>query len=385
LVAEKSDMDQFSRLVGDIYDASFDPGRWRPVLQGVCKFVNAGFGILITEDAVSSKAHAHYTSKDDPEWLDSYFSKYIRMNPMLVPALSFEVGRIFSMSSFMTHRQFRSSLFFKEWVSPRGYIDTVGTMLEKSPTSISVLSAVRSKKQGVVDKKTLHRMGLVTPHIQRAIAIGRTLELSSCEASALADTLDGFAAGIFIVDRRGAVAHANTNGERMLQSGSLLRRANGMLIATDAKANAALAAAIAACDAGDAAIGTKGLAIMLSGRSAEKHVAYELPLTAGTRKRAGATYSAVAAVFVRKVALELPSPLQTISELYGLTTRELSVFLAIVEVGGVPDVSALLGLSDATVKGYLKDIFRKTATTRQADLVKLAAGLANPFAAPKPP
>ena len=72
---------------------------------------------------------------------------------MLVPALSFEVGRVFSMASFMTHRQFRSSLFFKEWVSPRGYIDTVGTLLEKSPTSISVLSAVRLKNQGIVDKK----------------------------------------------------------------------------------------------------------------------------------------------------------------------------------------------------------------------------------------
>ena len=56
-------MDQFSRLVGDIYDASLDPDRWRPAPLGVCKFVNAGFGILVTEDAVSSKAHVHYTSR----------------------------------------------------------------------------------------------------------------------------------------------------------------------------------------------------------------------------------------------------------------------------------------------------------------------------------
>lgn len=39
----------------------------------------------------------------------------------------------------------------------------------------------------------------------------------------------------------------------------------------------------------------------------------------------------------------------------------------------------MLGISQATVKTHLERIFGKTGTARQADLVKLIAGLAGPF------
>jgi DNA-binding CsgD family transcriptional regulator len=380
----RSETEAVSHLIGDIYDASINPEKWRPVLQEVCAFVKAGFAILISEDAISSKALVHYSSEDDAEWLDSYFRKYIRLNPMLIPMLNSRVGDIFSMSNIMTHKQFRSTVFFKEWVEPRGYIDTIGAVLDKSATGISVVSAVRLKQQGVVDAGARRRMALIAPHVQRAVAIGRVVDLSYLEASAMSDTLDGFSAAIFLVDGRGNIAFANESGRALLATGGPLRQSGRTLTATDPIAGAALSDAFAASAVGDAAVGTKGLAIPLSGKSAERYIAYVLPLTSGARKRAGAAYGVVAALFVRKMEMEYPSPLETICQIYDLTARELSVFLAVVEVGGIPPVSALLGLSETTVKTYLKAVFRKTGTTRQADLAKIVAGLANPFASGKP-
>src|SRR5258705_2508772 len=198
----RSETEAVSHLIGDIYDASINPEKWRPVLQEVCAFVKAGFAILISEDAISSKALVHYSSEDDAEWLDSYFRKYIRLNPMLIPMLNSRVGDIFSMSNIMSHKQFRSTVFFKEWVVPRGDIDTIGAVLDKSATGISVVSAVRLKQQGVVDAGARRRMALIAPHVQRAVAIGRVVDLSYLEASAMSDTLDGFSAAIFLVDGR---------------------------------------------------------------------------------------------------------------------------------------------------------------------------------------
>ena len=51
---------------------------------------------------------------------------------------------------------------------------------------------------------------------------------------------------------------------------------------------------------------------------------------------------------------------------------------AVVEVGGVPEVATLLGTTRATVKSQLQAIFKKTATRRQAELVALISGYANP-------
>jgi DNA-binding CsgD family transcriptional regulator len=52
---------------------------------------------------------------------------------------------------------------------------------------------------------------------------------------------------------------------------------------------------------------------------------------------------------------------------------------AIVQIGGVPDVAKMLGISQATVKTHLQRIFDKTGIARQADLVKLVAGFVGPI------
>ena len=58
---------------------------------------------------------------------------------------------------------------------------------------------------------------------------------------------------------------------------------------------------------------------------------------------------------------------------------ELRVLLAIVEVGGVPEVAEALGIAETTVKTHLHRTYQKTGINRQADLVKLVAAFSNPL------
>jgi DNA-binding CsgD family transcriptional regulator len=101
-----------------------------------------------------------------------------------------------------------------------------------------------------------------------------------------------------------------------------------------------------------------------------------LPLTSGARRKAGVSYAATAAMFIRKAALDLPSPPEAVASEFKLTPAEVRVLFAIVEIGGVPEVAPVLGISDQTVKTHLHRIYAKTATKRQADLVRLVAGYA---------
>src|SRR5206468_2019196 len=117
----------------------------------------------------------------------------------------------------------------------------------------------------------------------------------------------------------------------------------------------------------------------LTARGGGRHVAHVLPLTAGERRRAGSRYGAVAAVFVQKAPLDIPSPHEIIAKQYQLTPSELRVLFAIVHVGGVPEVAEALGIAESTVKTHLQRLFAKTGTERQAELVKLVAGHASPL------
>ena len=120
--------------------------------------------------------------------------------------------------------------------------------------------------------------------------------------------------------------------------------------------------------------------VPLRARDDARYVAHMLPLSGGARRRAGEAYGAGAALFVRKAELQRPSPHEVIGRSYDLTPAELRVLLGIVEIGGVPEVAAALGIADTTVKTHLSRLYAKTGTGRQADLVKLVAGFAMPLA-----
>jgi DNA-binding CsgD family transcriptional regulator len=279
----------------------------------------------------------------------------------------------------MPYQEFMETRFYKEWVHPQGMVDSVSVVLDKSVTSAALFGVFRYQSDGIVDDETRGRMRLIVPHIRRAVLIGGLIDLRTAEAARLADTLDGLRAGVCVVDAGGRIVHANAACQVILDAGDFLSVIGGRIVASDAKIDQALRELFAAADSGDAAIGTRGIALPLRGRDGSHHVAHVLPLTSGARRFAGIAYSASAALFICKAAAEDPSSPGIIARAYRLTPTELRVMLAIVKIGGVPEVAAALGVAENTVKTHLGNLFVKTGTGRQADLVKIVAGFATPL------
>ena len=217
------------------------------------------------------------------------------------------------------------------------------------------------------------RIASIAPHA--ALLISKTIDLKQSEA-AIADALNGLAAGIFLVDARRRIVHANTAGHDILRADDFLRSISGQLVARNAQANQTLGELFA--DIGDA-FDAKGTALPLTAQDGERYIVHVLPLRSAARTGTGSADKAVAALFVRKVALDSRCG-ELVARAFELTPAELRVLLSIVEVGGVPETAIALGLAPTTVKTHLHHVFAKTGARRQADLVKLAAGFSNPLA-----
>jgi DNA-binding CsgD family transcriptional regulator len=368
-----------SALIGDIYDAALDPDLWPRVLKKGCEFVGGVASNLYAEDSATRTGNILHTWGVDRHYGRLYYQRYIKYNPFTTAQLFFDVEEVISIGDIVPHEEFRQSLFYKEWAQPQGWIDAASAVLEKSATGYAAISVIRHERDGLVDDEARGRMSLMVPHVRRSVLIGKAIDLHKAEASTLADALDGLTAGMFLVDATARIVHANASGHVMIGEARFVRAAGGRLIACDPAANQALLDIFASAQCGDEAVGVKGICVPLPARDGQDHVAHVLPLTAGMRRKAGISYAAVAAVFVRKPALDAPSPVETIAKRHQLTPSELRVLLAIVEIGGVPEVAKALGISDTTVKTHLRHVFEKTSTTRQADLVKLVARFANPL------
>jgi len=373
----ESEAELLSEIAGAIYDAALDPMLWCGVLERVMGFVGGqsiGLGAI---DSVSKELNVCYTFGCDPHYLQLQRDTYIKFDPTAA-LIFFPPEQVVSIADLMPYEEYLDTRFYREWAQPQGWVDSASAVLDKSVTSFALLSVYRHAASGLVDDLMRRRMQLIVPHVRRAMMIGKAIDLKSVKTAAFVDALDGLSAALFLVDAFGRIVHANISGHDMLADGRILRSAQDSLVAADPQAARTLLGAIAAASDGDAAAGA-GVAVVLSTSPELRWLAHILPLTSGARRRAGIAYSAVAAVFVHKTALDTPSLMETIVKLYRLTPSESRVFAAIVDVGGVSAVAEALGISEATVKTHLQRLFEKTGMRRQTDLVKMVAGHANPL------
>jgi DNA-binding CsgD family transcriptional regulator/PAS domain-containing protein len=375
-----TDKEQLSTLISGIYDAALEPAQRSDVLDRIARFTGGHSSGLLVKHSLTNSDSLYCYLGEDQESLQAYSEEY----PELEPTESsdpFEAQQVVTTTDLVPYDEFRRGRFYREWAQPQGWVDVASAVIERSDTTCALLSVVRHEASGMVDDEMRRRMALITPHVRRALLIGKTVNVKKAESACFADILDGLSAGMILVDAKGRIVHANAAGTAILDDADFLRAINGRLIASDSAINTAVQDILLAADGGgDDAVGAKGIALPLTAHTGERYVAHVLPLTSGARREAGLAYNAVAALFVRKATLKVYSPAEVIGTMYKLTPTELRVLLAIVDVGGVPEVAAALGVAATTIKTHLGRLFAKTGVARQADLVKLVAGFSTPLA-----
>jgi DNA-binding CsgD family transcriptional regulator len=352
-----------SELIEAIYDTTLNRALWPGVLRKSAEFVGGSASSPCSKSAASKTGNSvlHWNSKSDAP-VSNYFDEYVKTDSVT----TFDVGQVYSIEDCIADAEFLETRVAKERARSLGLVDRLVATLDRNEAQVGV------------DDEMRRRMRLIVPHIRRAVLIGNVMDLNKADAAVFADTLGGLAAGVFLVDQNARIVLANRSGQIMLEEESILRQKDFVLTTVNSRIGTTLPEIIALARDGDAAVGVNGIALPLSSPP-EPWLAHILPLTSGIRRDAGTAYSAVAAVFVHKASIEIPSAMETMSKLYKLTPSELRVLAAVSEVGGVPAVAEVVGISQATVKTHLQGLFGKTGTNRQAELVKLVAAHASPL------
>jgi DNA-binding CsgD family transcriptional regulator/PAS domain-containing protein len=374
-------LEELSFVIGAIYDASIDPTGWKAALEQISFFVGGVRATLIIEDVAAKNVPAIFTSYEDAPWLQRYFDTYLPLNPTRIAVAAYaKAGDIVLTTDFMTQEEYERTRYYREWLQQRDLVDNTVVIIDRSPADFTVLAVHRNRDQGPAGITVRERLALIAPHVIRSVAIGKALDRAKLEAMTFGEVLDRVPSAILLLDESGRVVQANLSARRHLQTGAVLRSAQGILRMQNPLANTALDRAVASAKRGEAAPDAQATIIPLQSSTEERYFASILPLTSGARSRVGDRYRAVAAVFVRRLGPDLPLDPMPLAHSYGLTPRELTVLMTVVESGGVPETSTILGLSENTVRTHLQSIYRKTGTKRQSQLAKLAASAGPGFA-----
>lgn len=170
---------------------------------------------------------------------------------------------------------------------------------------------------------------------------------------ALSAATDGARMGIIIADESGTVMFTNAAAHRFMKRHGSFRIADNRLVGRSAEESAAIRESLAAVRSASA------LAI-------EGEDGTPCPVAAARLDLAGR--SAIA-LYVADPDQPAPPP-EWLQLVYNMTRREAEVSALLAEGQNVSEVACALGLSEATVKSYCKDVFAKLDVRRKPDLVR---------------
>lgn len=368
---------RFSSLVGEIYDAAADPAMRSGALEQVSHFVGGCAATILSRDTARLSIEIHQHFGTESRFRQLYRDRYVEQDPLLDRHLAFAAEQAIGVTDVMPHADFVATSFYREWVEPQGAIDLATVALEKSDTRTTVLQVLRHRSRGTVDDAMRERMRLLAPHIQRSRIMGRQIRARSHTVDDLADVLDGLSTAICLLDADGRVVHANAACRQLFADANLLAMVGDRIVARNTQADKIFRGLFEIVADGESRSTARRRIELVTSVDGQHYLVHALPLK---RERSLPRDVAVTVLLVQRAAMVPSLVPDAIASAFRLTPSELRVLMAIVEIGGVPDIAAKLGIAETTVKTHLGRLFEKTGAGRQADLVKIAAGFTAPFA-----
>jgi DNA-binding CsgD family transcriptional regulator/PAS domain-containing protein len=369
---------RLSDHIGEIYDAALEPRLWPSTIEASCQLLNSCASAIAAVDVMDPSANISAQFGIDQAYLELLGNG--SRHPLIKNLMRSNIGEVGSAVSKMTEEGFRNSVLYQHWNEPKGYVvDLFNVTLERTATAVIHLGFVRHETVGIADAETLRDLSLLFPHYRRAVLIGKTIEQTRVEATSLSEALDGLAASVFLLDAANRIVYLNQAAQSMLDEGLVARKSGDAIVICDKTADSTLRKTGAAIVGGEL-LNQESIAIAVRGLDGQPCIAHVLPLTSGVRQKAGRSYQAVLALFLRSARFARPVALDAMAQLYSLTPAEVKTLVGVVELGSIPAAANSHEVSRETIKTHLKRIFDKTGTSRQADLVKLLAGIVSPLA-----
>ena len=365
-------------LIGLLYDAAMAPELWPAALEalgdalGGCAFV---MSILSPRDGVqfatTVRIDPHYQALIERRFADAQTNPLVAAMPRLPVAVP--VAR----EAILPDCAYLGSNLYNEVFRPQRLAHAAAACLLRTPDHIVPLGIVRQAGSERPDRHDLDLLQRLLPHMQRSVQLHLRLACLEARWSHAEEALDHLPLGVVLVDAGGKVLFLNRSAEAVVAAADGLTVREGMLCAatsTETRALGKLVAEAAASGAGAGAAASPGGAMALSRPSMSSPLPVLVVPLRGRQPLLADRHPA-AAVFVTDPERCASIPGRRLVELFGLTPAEAQLAVGLLAGKRLEQIAADRGVKLPTVRNQLRAVLAKTATGRQAELVRLLASL----------
>jgi len=353
-------------LIDEIYDAALDSRRWPTVIESLSEVFHCVGGALLQRDRHSAETGFIEFGGMDAATSAAYQQYYSARSVWMPAALAGSGELVIGHELAPDKCSFERSEFYNDWLRPQRVYDAIGGVIQRSADALTVVTVLRAERAGLVTEAEQQVFARLMPHVRRAIDIHRRLYGVQLQRDGALRALDALQVGIVLTDGMSRPVFANRVAEEILRRGDGLALLRGQLRAARPQDSDKLASLIQG-----AAKTTRGIGLEPGG-------ILSLPTSSGAAVTVLVSPCPRLGLLEPAALVFLGTPLRGphlqekyVAQRYGLTPAEVKLPQALVDGGRLVDYADRAGISLNTAKTHLKQIFAKTGSRRQADLVRL--------------
>ena len=363
-------------LIGATYDAALEPQQLPHVLARLARLCGGIWTPMAVIPLGQGGAALTVQNADvDAGFLTFFHQNYTTpdRNPSIPRIMSVPQGTFVLREEHYSDAAWERLDIYHDIYRPISGYASLGAPILKTEHYFVPLGMVRARSRGGYEARELKLLERAIPHLQRMMQI--LLRLGALEArQAAGEALwDRLAFGVFILDEAGRLLWANRAGETIAAANDGLGTRGGSLFAAAADENATLNRLI-----GEAALTATGQGLAAGGALSLRRPSLRRPLSvlvapfrvARTEPMLLSRRPAVVVLVSDPEAKPRAAP-ELLIQLYGLTAREADLVTLLLDGLDLRDAAERLALSMNTVRTHLREVFNKTGTRRQAELVAL--------------
>lgn len=350
-------------LIGRFYKAADDAAAWPDALAATCRLLKADSGVLFTLDMTRNEVAFVALARTAPAIMETVKRHY---RPLDVFSRVYSSAPVHPVTS---RYQFQVEGKPLVW-------HALGETLARDPASVAVVEFHRHSAETPFEDDARRGFDSLGPHFRQAVHLHRRIAGLAGQRDAAGRVLDRLPIGVIMLDVRGRALLVNRAARAIIAEGNGLSiDAAGVVRATghdDAqKLNHLIADAIQPRNTPpNLTQNLQDRAMAVSRTSSDTPLSLLLVPLPQERSGNGARRPA-AILFVSDPDLLQPAPRSVLSDLYGLTSTEAQVLEILTQGRRPEDVAVEFGVSINTVRTHLKNIYRKTETQGQPELMRL--------------
>ncbi|HQU68319.1 MAG TPA: hypothetical protein PLI43_08975 [Albidovulum sp.] len=362
----------FDQIALAVSRAALDPSAWLSVVREFGQLFPGLRSQIIGWDITQENSIPQYHDGYPEEFVTSYLAHFQYRNPWIPGWSRAPVGKVISDREVLSEADLVRTEFYNDWVKPQEDMRAgIGVVLFADASRSFMLGSNIPMRYLASYQDDVHQLLMrVTPLMQQALEINRTLLGLRLDAFSLRLGIEPLGAAVLVLGEGRTLIHANDLAQELLAAGATLR------LSVRGRVEFVESAAQAQLDRAARPTAGAGPVTFVASNTAAAPLVRAVPLAG--RAAEGLNLGAIALSQRPSLVLILQFPAANrgdrsahLRQATGLSLSEADIALALHDGLSLAEIADTRRVSIHTVRNQVKSALSKTGSRRQADLVRL--------------